>query len=287
MRLSVAFAALMLAAPAFAADYPGSPGPAPVLRGALPGVQAGTDWSGFYFGGSVGYGNATNAIANPGLEPQLQALVAGTAVATSMQQRPLIFTGRNQSGVMTFGGFLGFNYQSDDMVFGFEADYSRGKMKGDQTGRASGVTAPIAVGGGATRYENWNAVTTSNFEIKDSGTLRGRMGYTFGSFMPYLTAGIAWARASNERSATVSGTFEEYDATNVLTRNGILNFNPSTNRTGARTKLHFGYALGAGVDVALSQNIFFRAEAIHSRFSDIGGTNVQINQARASAGVKF
>jgi outer membrane immunogenic protein len=285
MRLFVALAAVAVAVPALAADYPASPGPAPVLRGALPGVQASQDWSGFYFGGNVGYANATNAISNAGLDPLLESLVTGTAIGADMRRRSLVYTGRNQSGVMTFGGFAGYNFQSDEMVFGVEADYARGKMKGDQTGVGSGMTDPSDIGGGISRTESWYALTTSKFEIKDTGTLRGRVGYSYGSFMPYITAGLAWARASHENSATVLSSYRDVNGSGVQIAAG--NYPTLSTRKGAQTKFHFGYAVGAGIDVALSQNIFFRAEAIHSRFAGIGGAEVQINQARAAAGVKF
>jgi outer membrane immunogenic protein len=299
MRLTVAFAALILAAPALAADYPGSPGPAPVLRGALPGVQSDTDWSGVYFGGSVGYSNATTKFndgmlldrvtghsALIGTDPALSAALRNAA---SGVPNAFLFSGRNQSGVMNFGGFLGINYQSDDMVLGLEADYTRGRMKGDRSGTASGTIGPyLNVTGTANRTDSWTATTSSNVEVQDFGTIRARAGYAHGNFLPYVTAGIAWVRASHEQRTTVGGTFSETNFAPVpVTTTGAMVVNPSALRTGAKQKFHFGYALGAGVDVALSRNIFFRAEAIHSRISDVGETNVQINQVRASAGVKF
>jgi outer membrane immunogenic protein len=291
MRLSVAFIALILAAPAIAADYPASPGapfpgPAPVLRGALPGVQPASDWSGFYFGGNVGYANSTNAISNSVVQPMLQSLVAGTTIAQSIQQQPLVYTGKNQSNAMTFGGFLGYNYQSDDTVLGFELDYARGKFDGYQDGQRSGRTSTYPVAGGE-QFESWTAQTNTRFAIRDSGTIRGRVGYAMGSFLPYVTAGIAWARGSFDNSAQISGTFTYTNTTTGFSTTGPLIFTPNTIREQAKDKFFFGYALGAGVDVALSQNIFLRAEAIHSRFSDIGGAEVSINQVRAAAAVKY
>ena len=67
------------------------------------------------------------------------------------------------------GGTLGYNWQADQIVFGLEGDIDWSNMRG---------SAPC----GATTCE-----TRNNW----LGTARGRLGYSLGEFMPYVTGGLA------------------------------------------------------------------------------------------------
>lgn len=67
-----------------------------------------------------------------------------------------------------FGG--GYNWQQERLVYGIEADLMNGPSG---TGRDGADRYPLDV--------NWLA------------TLRGRVGYDYGAFMPYFTAGLAMA----------------------------------------------------------------------------------------------
>ncbi|MBR7560020.1 porin family protein, partial [Mycobacterium tuberculosis] len=62
------------------------------------------------------------------------------------------------------------------------------------------------------------------------GTVRGRVGYAYGTWLPYLTAGLAWGR-------TVVSV-------NDATGDGI----------DRRAHQQYGWTAGAGVEVALSGN---------------------------------
>ncbi len=68
------------------------------------------------------------------------------------------------------GGTLGYNYQMDQIVLGIEGDIDASFMKGS------------AACGGLT-------CTTENTWL---GTVRGRLGYAAGRFMPYVTGGAAF-----------------------------------------------------------------------------------------------
>jgi opacity protein-like surface antigen len=49
----------------------------------------------------------------------------------------------------------------------------------------------------------------------------------------------------------------------------------------------YGLTIGAGLDVALTRNIFLRAEYEYLQFQPVASTIVQINTVRAGAGIKF
>jgi len=110
------------------------------------------DWSGFYVGGHFGYGDAS---LGPGTNPlPLQG----------------IFLPHSPTGLI--GGFqMGYNRQlANHLVLGVEADASF----------TSPTDAP--------------ALTQAPFNtaLDYVGTLRGRVGYAFGKWMPYATGGFAW-----------------------------------------------------------------------------------------------
>jgi high affinity Mn2+ porin len=128
--------------PAVAADLP--------LK--APPLTALYDWTGFYVGGHVGYGDAG---FGPGTNP--------------LQQQAVFFP---HSATGLFAGYqLGYNHQfANRVVLGIEADAT--------------FTSPTDV----------PAVTPTPFHttLNYVGTVRGRVGYAFDRFMPYVTGGFAW-----------------------------------------------------------------------------------------------
>ncbi|MCA3563370.1 MAG: porin family protein [Methylocystis sp.] len=288
MRYSFALLGIVgivgLSGPALSAD----PSSTPVLRGALPLAEPIFDWSGFYAGGAAAYayGNLTRNRLRLG--PSLTQIVAGSTVEQSILQLPLTTSGQNQNGSTAFGIFAGYNTAVDDMVVGIEADYYRSQITGTNSGFGSGQTVPQAVGP-LTVFESWSATTSARVKITDYGSVRGRIGYAWGNLLPYLTAGVAVARMSFSDSATVDATFTEIDSSTVpATRTtGVVDFNPNSYTTRVGTSVQFGYALGAGIDWAVTSNIFLRAELSHMRFGNINGFDIAINSARVGGGLKF
>ena len=68
------------------------------------------------------------------------------------------------------GGTLGYNLQTGTWVWGVEADLDYANLKGTEG----------AICGGCTVKDTW------------LGTLRGRLGYSFNRWLPYLTGGLAY-----------------------------------------------------------------------------------------------
>ncbi|MGL5116108.1 MAG: outer membrane protein, partial [Beijerinckiaceae bacterium] len=221
----------------------------------------------------------------------LDRMTQGTEVNRSIRSRGIIETGRGQDTSLGFGGFAGYNFVHEEAVFGVEVDYKRTRVESGFDGIGNGTTAGYPVGS-ATQFDSWNATTRSNIKFTDLATIRGRMGYAFGNFLPYLTLGAAIGRASTLSGATISGSFERLDASGIVIASGPIFFpprngSPSSLTTQIRTKFYGGYVIGAGLDFALSSNIFLRAELQHLRFANIAGSNVAVNSARVGAAVKF
>ncbi len=119
-RVICALTVLALASPAFAADLD-----LDILRGSQPvGPATFTRWSGFYVGGQFGYtnGNAPFSTATP---PGIGNTLRETTLENefSVSQWPTLGTA-NQT-VPSFGGFVGYNTQWQDVVIGIEANVSR------------------------------------------------------------------------------------------------------------------------------------------------------------------
>jgi high affinity Mn2+ porin len=120
-----------------------------------PALSAVYDWTGFYAGGHFGYGAGS-------LGPDTNTL-------------PLqgVFLPHSVMGLM--GGYqLGYNRElANHVVLGFEADAS---FPGFVDQAALGRMPPAPY----------------NTSIDYLGTARGRIGYAFGRWMPYVTGGFAW-----------------------------------------------------------------------------------------------
>ena len=81
-------------------------------------------------------------------------------------------TGFNTSGGLA-GGTIGYNYQIGQAVIGIEGD-------GDWSDIGGSTSSGICAGASCTVRNDWLA------------TVRGRLGYAYGRFMPYVTGGAAF-----------------------------------------------------------------------------------------------
>ncbi len=130
------------------------------------------DWSGFFIGVQAGGMHHRNAFGDIGFGAQ-----DGNDAFDNSRQASIIG-----------GGHIGYNRQMGAWVVGVIADVDLGGAK-------------VGFRGGDWAYEQ---------EIRAQGSLRGRVGYAAGRFLPYLTAGAAIADLSNvylfEGSQSISET---------------------------------------------------------------------------------
>lgn len=132
-------------------------------------------WTGPYFGGHFGYGSGS---FGPGTNP-----FAGEAG----------FLPASATGFI--GGFqLGYNYQvTNRFVVGLEADISF-------------ASPPDSL---ETRIDSFR--TSYNY----IATVRPRVGYQVGNFLPYVTGGVAWGSTKVDRFDADGNTIGEISATHV------------------------------------------------------------------------
>ena len=210
---TVALSAL-LAAPALAADM----APRPYTK-APPMMTPIYNWTGFYVGGNVGYiASDREDITTTG-----QAIAnVGTVAAGA---RPSLV--RNSREGFIGGGQIGYNWQwTQNWVLGFETDIQYVDV--DRTNTVIGTT-------GLT-----NVFRT---DMEYLGTVRGRLGYTWGQTMLYGTGGFAYAGVRNSAS--------------FFNAAGALAF------TGQDRSIRSGYTVGGGIEHMFSQSWSVKGEYLY------------------------
>jgi opacity protein-like surface antigen len=155
--------------------------------------------------------------------------------------------GLSEPGAPGFGGFLGYNVQWDNAVIGLELNYSHTSL--------SAVAPDVPIG-------RWQFVSGQNnnvfldasgsFHISDVATTRARFGWTFDNFMPYGTIGLAFGRADIALSTSV---LDAVANGNVVVAQLLFTQSQAKSQT-----FIYGFSGGVGIEVALTQNIFGRAD---------------------------
>ncbi|WP_029030970.1 outer membrane protein [Salinarimonas rosea] len=268
--IAVAFAAAVTMLPGVAGAVDLGP-----LRGSQGfGVTPVTTWQGGYFGLTAGYGQMNTDATGVFAEPIARHL-RGTVMENEMRVSNFIQPVVGDSKEAVYGAFAGYNFQFSEAVLGIELDFARGKQRvsgSDTLGRSQQLSNGFlgtAVASG-----------TFDLELDNVFTVRARAGYTIGDFLPFITGGVALAQYERTRRTDLA-----YSETNhpTLPSRGPFFWNETAPSSGTA----IGLAGGAGVDVALTENIFLRGEWQYAFFPDVGGAEVSLNTLRGAAGVKF
>ena len=175
-------------------------------------------WTGFYAGGQIGYARGSDITKE-------YVTASMTYVGLQNRLRP--------DGVL--GGFhVGANYQYDNFVAGLEGDFELTSVSG---GFIDPPAAPFNPGG------------LASTQIRNQGSVRGRLGYAFGPALLYGTGGFA-AASFRSNYWNWAGTGESFSRT--LT----------------------GFTVGGGVEYLLTTNVSARLEYRHTKFDLIRNDSV-------------
>lgn len=271
--LAVVLAPIAVASAARAADF--EPGPLRGTQYEAPLLTPVQTWHGGYFGAFAGV-----AISDVNFEGSLSDLVARAMRLTAIENELGVSQWLQPRGDdvrdTAFGVFAGYNYQIDEAVLGVEIDYTRARAE------ARGEDTISRFANTSNGYMNDLVLTgATTAELRDFGTMRVRAGYTMGSFLPFVTAGVGLGRWVTSRTATVSG--------NQIPLNPALPTVPFfvTDSIPDKETYAFGLTAGLGMDVALSENVFVRGEWQYIYFNDIDGLKANINSLRAAGGIRF
>jgi high affinity Mn2+ porin len=196
---------------------------------ALPAPPAPFDWTGFYIGGNVG---ATTG------RTSWTATEAGAAVPTLNGSINLFnsFDAFKGAGSYFVGMQAGYNYMLPSrFLIGFEADFS----------------APNTLAGAQTISSALIGQASYNDTLLQFGTARGRIGYAFDRWLVYGTGGVAWAYDRLTRTQ-LAGT----------PAGGTADVGTSE----AALLWRWGWAAGAGVEVAIAPNWSAKLEYLAAEF---------------------
>jgi len=273
-RLVVAMMVVGAAQAAQAADLPDFS----ALRGPV-GIDRGVvNWQGFYVGGQAGYGAADMNFAGSN-----NALIAKALGPNNLLLDTVLSVSEANSKVSvrqsTFGGFIGYNSQWDDVVLGVEFNYMHGKFNGTSTVAPVPLTYvnPFA----DTLYHTVGLNSSRSVSITDMSTIRARAGYAIGSFLPYVFGGVALGRADISSNVTITDRSANTFAGSAS--GPLVTYTASDSMGG---KLLYGYSAGLGTEAMLFGNVFARAEWEYIRFVN-AGADVNINTVRGGLGYKF
>jgi opacity protein-like surface antigen len=273
-RLLLAAAMLGTVSTAHAADMPDLP----VLRGGFTDglSKSSVNWEGSYIGAQGGYGSSDENF-NGSTSNMMAALLADTLIESSMGVSSWnLGLGKVSQRSSGYGAFVGYNGQWDDAVLGLEISYLHGTFGGTASASERRVS-PSALSDG--NFHDVTATSTSSISISDMATFRGRAGYAWGCFLPYMFGGLALGNADIVRTANVQ---DRVSTTQLGTYTALA---PLTSTDAQHNHLIYGYTAGVGVDVNLVGGLFVRAEYEYIRFTSQVDTS--INTVRAGLGYKF
>ncbi len=138
------------------------------------------DWTGFYFGGNIGYG--FDGHDRVGIQPTEPGVPGASGLGEIKLQ-----------GVFG-GGQIGYDWQMGSFVFGAIADAEFSGLFDDFTDKSHPEISPKIHG---------------SDDIDWWGTVRGRAGWAFDRFLVYGTGGLAWGDIDYDLRVTPGGNEDE------------------------------------------------------------------------------
>jgi outer membrane immunogenic protein len=202
--------ATALSTPVFAADLAMKP------ADPVPPEAATFTWTGFYVGAHIG-----GVWTGGDLDSRASTLGKSAVVSRS---------GFHSDPGVIGGAQAGYNYQVDQFVLGVEANVDLTSGQNDFT---------------ITQFPGLGRATTTVKDRSDwNASLRGRFGYAFDQWLPYVTAGVG------VRNDKLSGT--------TIFTPGLGNTSVSD------TETQVGFIGGLGLEYALNEHWSIRGEALYS-----------------------
>jgi outer membrane immunogenic protein len=270
----------------------------PILRGSFPGglSTATRNWDGWYVGGQVDYSSANIDLSHA------PASLTNFLLRDTVIQQPVSSLGlfsAQHAQATGFGAFVGRNFQTDDLVYGIEANYVY--INSLATSATAGMARRMDNPGGQIlpvgHTDRWdvNLTGAAALQVKDVVTFRGRAGWATGNFLPYIFGGLAVGRLSVSRSTTVNAT-----ETDVSYWTDLAGAQHEIDKTLCSVQCAFGtiseargnnfvagYTGGLGTEMMLFGNVFARIEWEYVKFLSVKNMTTSMNSARAGIGYKF
>jgi outer membrane immunogenic protein len=192
------------------------------------------DFSGWYIGVTGGAASGTSIA-------QTTTVFSPTGYFAASSVPAINGIGNQHVGTSggTYGAQLGYNWQSKNgTVFGIEGDYSSMSLTGSQS---NGAQYPCCI---PTAFTVTQSISTNSL-----ASLRGRLGFTSGHTLAYVTAG--YAQTTVKYNTLFTDTFA------------------TANESGAASQTRTGLIFGGGAEVKLAPQWSFKMEYLHANFGTV------------------
>jgi outer membrane immunogenic protein len=263
----------------------------PVLRGSLPASPTVPNWNGWYAGGQGSY-SAMEADFSRSI-PGLANMIPSSAILRqpASQFSGLVPKTTTQGG--GFGGFVGRNWQWDDLVFGLEANYNYFNTLSTAT---TGYNSLETVNPFGQANPNVNSIYTvtltgrSAVQLKDAIQFRARTGWAAGNFLPYVFGAAVVGRMDVSRSVTSTVTQRDDTTVAGVVTQGPTVALPALTQILSEQKIDqfvAGWSGGLGLEYCIWGGLFTRVEWDYTKFLTVKSTIVQANNLRFGLGYKF
>ena len=251
------------------------------LTGAQPAAPMNVNgWAGIYIGGQVSYSGAGGDFSKTTQAPLAFAL---RELTLENEQQPSSWTvlGQANHSAAGFGGFAGYNTQFERLVLGVEANYDQANLS--LTAPNSPISRLVTAGG-----IPYDVTVTGSGSVTDLnfGTLRARGGWALGNFLPYAFAGVAVGHSNINIVGTTFGVQNPPLGCPAGTSPPCVPFS-FIGTAGKNGEWMVGFTFGGGLDVALTRNVFLRAEYEYVQFAPLANLVVDVNTVRGGLGIKF
>jgi outer membrane immunogenic protein len=287
MRWWICGLLIAMAWPALAADYDDSwlrgsqtigPAVGPPARlyriwaGVYGGVQVGEDFHGVDYGDFPGPLIAST-ISQDSILNELSGALGGMSTLY-----------HENSNSPSYGGFLGYNWQIDDVVFGAELNANRSTLntaaysavnRGYIVTLPSNPLVPYAV--------SVNTIANGTAHMSDYFTARGRLGWALGNFLPYLVAGVSFAQINSTRYYDVNYLCVSSNCgSGGITPGGNYPFSDATSG-----KYILGFDAALGIDYMLTPHVFTRGEVEYLQLGQPSNIRINTVSARVGLGLEY
>ena len=219
----------------------------------IPMAPAPFSWTGFYIGANVGgawTGDNGGSDFGP-LFPGFIVLAPNAVIPTVFPGQLASLTGGGRESGVIGGGQIGYNWQVNQFVLGFEAD-AQGTGLNGSTGTATRTFGPPLI------LATVNQTVTVDFgHIDWMASFRGRAGFAVDRALFYVTGGAAVAGIGGSTTTVVNSATIAIPAGTFTATNG-----------GDRTR--WGWTVGGGIEWAFSPNWSVAGEY---RYTDFGNRN--------------
>jgi outer membrane immunogenic protein len=266
------------------------------LRGSVGQSTPTRNWDGTYVGGQASYTSVDADFSNS-VVGLTNFIFRDSVLQQPTSQFSLLAKTTTQG--TGFGSFVGRNFQFDDLVFGFEANYHFFDRLSTSTSASNSleiVNPPGQVNPpGVTTTYGVTLTGRAAVQLKDEIMFRARAGWATGNFLPYVFGGLGVGRMDVSRSVTSSVTRRDDTTTTDIfgvttTTIGPTLPVPSQSHTLIEQRANafvLGMAGGLGLEYMVWGNFFLRGEWEYVKFLSVKNTIVQTNNLHAAIGYKF